>query len=289
MKEEYWYIYKTTNKINGKAYVGMHKVNKQKLDEHYFGSGKYLNNAIKKYGLENFVCEIIEFNNSDLENREREKYWIKELGTLYPNGYNISPGGEGRDYWDKEACKFVSINTWKSYTPEEKAERVKKMQEGIKKPETLKVISEKSKEWHKNMTDEERQNYSKAISDGWTDEARQSHRKSMAEYNKSHNMKDKLILKYGEEEGLKKFEEWKASSKTSEVLEKAASSRSSTMQKQKTSPFWKEYQHQKAVVQGIKVRYKRGKISEEEFVNILKTEEEKMKALHQKVMETIND
>ena len=286
---EYWYIYKTTNILNGKSYIGMHKVNKQKIDEHYFGSGKYLNNAIKKYGLENFVCEIIEFNNSDLENREREKYWIEKLETLYPNGYNLSPGGEGRGYWDKETNKFVSINTWKSYTPEEREERITKIKEGLNKPEVRKVISEKSKEWHKNMSDEERQKLSKSISDGWTDEARESHRKSMSEYNKSISMSEKLKKKYGEVEGQKRFEEWKNSSKTSEVLQKAASSRSSTMQKQKTSPFWNEYQHQKAVVQGIKVRHKRGKISDEEFVNILKIEEEKMNFLHNKVLETMND
>jgi hypothetical protein len=43
-----YFIYKTTNLLNGKYYIGMHVTNQ--IDDGYLGSGKYLNNAIKKYG-----------------------------------------------------------------------------------------------------------------------------------------------------------------------------------------------------------------------------------------------
>ena len=57
----YGYIYKTTNLLNGKIYVGKHKWSKEGcLDENYLGSGTYLTRAIDKYGKENFICEILD-------------------------------------------------------------------------------------------------------------------------------------------------------------------------------------------------------------------------------------
>jgi len=84
-------IYKTTNLITGKIYVGQDSKNKP----NYLGSGKYLWNAINKHGKENFKKEIICecFSKEDLN--EKEKYWIKTLNCKVPNGYNITEGGDG--------------------------------------------------------------------------------------------------------------------------------------------------------------------------------------------------
>ena len=85
-------IYKTTNLINGKIYVGQDSKN----NPGYFGSGKIIKSAIKKYGKENFKKEIIETCTSKEILDEREKFWIKELNSRDKSiGYNITEGGEG--------------------------------------------------------------------------------------------------------------------------------------------------------------------------------------------------
>ena len=88
-------IYKTTNLINGKIYVG--KDTKNNPD--YFGSGVILKKAIEKYGKENFYKEIIECCDTYEHLNEREKYWIKELNVIDKNiGYNLTQGGDGFAY-----------------------------------------------------------------------------------------------------------------------------------------------------------------------------------------------
>lgn len=91
------YIYKTTNLINGKIYVGKHKWSKEGcLDENYLGSGTYLARAIDKYGKENFICEILDTANSLDELNERERFYIKELDAMNQSiGYNLTRGGDG--------------------------------------------------------------------------------------------------------------------------------------------------------------------------------------------------
>lgn len=62
--KKFHYIYKTTNLLNGEFYIGMHSTSN--INDGYVGSGKRLRRSIRKYGLENFNCEILEY----LPNRE---------------------------------------------------------------------------------------------------------------------------------------------------------------------------------------------------------------------------
>ena len=87
-------IYKTTNLINNKIYVGQDSNN----NPNYFGSGKKLKRAINKYGKENFTKEILEFCATKDELNKKEIYWIENLdSTNRISGYNISIGGEEGD------------------------------------------------------------------------------------------------------------------------------------------------------------------------------------------------
>jgi group I intron endonuclease len=93
-------IYKTTNILNGKYYVGK-DINNSK---NYLGSGVLLKRAIKKYGKENFTKEILEHCETlDILN-EREKFWIKELNSIIL-GYNLTDGGTGGDTFTKNINK----------------------------------------------------------------------------------------------------------------------------------------------------------------------------------------
>ena len=91
-----YYIYRITNLINGKTYIGQHQY--KDLNDNYMGSGKHLRAAQAKYGIENFKKEILVFNISKKEHidllektfiaAEREKVGVE-------NCYNIADGGEG--------------------------------------------------------------------------------------------------------------------------------------------------------------------------------------------------
>jgi hypothetical protein len=87
-------IYKTTNLVNGKIYIGKDSKN----DPTYLGSGIILKAAISKYGVDSFKKEVIEECDSKDKLDEREIFWIKEYNTTDRNvGYNVARGGTGGD------------------------------------------------------------------------------------------------------------------------------------------------------------------------------------------------
>ena len=88
-------IYKTTNKINGKIYIGQTKRSaEQRLKEHVWNK-TILGKAILKYGKENFIIETIEECDNQEQLNEREIFWIAFYNCMAPNGYNLTRGGFG--------------------------------------------------------------------------------------------------------------------------------------------------------------------------------------------------
>lgn len=134
------FIYTITNKVNGKQYVG--KTNlpnpQERWKEHLKDYKKErcekrpLYSAMNKYGVENFVFEVIE----ECDNtEEREKFWIKELNTYGSTGYNATLGGDGKSYIqysDEEIIeyhcsegKYISARTAKHFQIDSKTVKQK--------------------------------------------------------------------------------------------------------------------------------------------------------------------
>lgn len=88
-------IYKITNQINNKSYIGQSIHIEQRWEEHLYKSSKcsLLKYALHKYGVDNFTFEVIEECEQQKLN-EREQYWIKYYNT-FEEGYNLTLGGGG--------------------------------------------------------------------------------------------------------------------------------------------------------------------------------------------------
>jgi group I intron endonuclease len=144
------YIYKTTNLINGKIYIGK---SEKHFNPNYYGSGILLKKSVKKYGIENFSVELIEKCDSIEELNYREKYWILQY---IDNSYNIAEGGTGG--W-----------TTKNYTSEQKLEYGKLLSEIRKGRKHSEETIQKLKIMHsgKNFGDSEK--VSETIKKLWKD------------------------------------------------------------------------------------------------------------------------
>lgn len=112
---KYGYIYKTTNLINGKIYIGQHIGNV--IKENYYGSGKLILKAISKYGIENFSREILEWCDSEEALNSAEIHWIAKLNSRIPNGYNIAYGGKNHTFCE-ETLQKMSESAKTRCTPE---------------------------------------------------------------------------------------------------------------------------------------------------------------------------
>lgn len=92
----YGYIYKTTNLVTKKIYIGQHVAGK--FTTKYIGSGTLLRGAVLQYGRKNFIVELLYRCNDQAELDEQEEVFIKKYNSRDPNiGYNQSIGGREND------------------------------------------------------------------------------------------------------------------------------------------------------------------------------------------------
>lgn len=119
-------IYKITNKLNNKCYIGKTNNFKRRWINHVDfckSQNPKKNNrcpklyrAMRKYGIENFSIELIENQISDQEINNREIFWIESLKTI-ENGYNCVSGGQGGDTFTnnprKDELRKIFSNNFK--------------------------------------------------------------------------------------------------------------------------------------------------------------------------------
>ena len=143
--QRYHFLYKSTNLINGKFYFGVHST--YNLKDGYLGSGKRLSRAVKKYGKQNFKCEILEFFESREKLLQREKEIVNEQLINDPLCMNLQPGGGGgisskehHKKMRKGSSKWIS-EKWKDVNYRKKhLERVTKQMTQLNKEKRIKYV-----------------------------------------------------------------------------------------------------------------------------------------------------
>ena len=187
-------IYKITNKINGKCYIGQSINIKQRFRDHKNCKvDKPLYRAFKKYGLKNFKFEILEECSKE-ELNEKEIYYIAFYNsTTDGNGYNLEHGGELRD---RVLCE------------EAETKRVENFKKAIKE-----MPKENFEEWHKKIgakhkgktvSQEQKYKISKKLKEYFKDE---NVRKNLSEKHKGKvlSLSTRLKMSIIQQEKMKKY------------------------------------------------------------------------------------
>jgi len=157
----YYTIYRITNKLNGKTYVGKHQT--KDLQDGYMGSGKLITLAIKKRGAENFVKEILFVFDNEQDMNAKEK----ELVVIDETTYNLCPGG-------KNGWGYVNENGLSNTEKKRETSR-----QNIKIAAAALIEKQKDPEFKRKMN--------KAISDG-------SHRDGRSFKGKTHSLRTKKLM-----------------------------------------------------------------------------------------------
>lgn len=190
-------IYRVTNLINGKTYIGQHHLRKGSLEaDDYWGSGIALRAAIRKYGdrRKNFKREILEIFQTAKEVSDAEIAYIRKERALGHAEYNLAKGGEGGDN-----SEFIDYEKAKRNLTKEQRERWSKQTKGkhwynngektvfafecpegfvkgrlnchwnenkVYSEESRKKISESRKRFYANISEEKKQELNEKVREG---------------------------------------------------------------------------------------------------------------------------
>lgn len=164
MKNTYC-VYKHTNLINNKTYIGLTKYgdnpNKRWRNGNHYEANKHFQNAISKYGWDSFAHDILENHLSYEEACEKEQYYIQLYNSNNPDyGYNIESGGNRKqttisDSTRQKLSQIGHKNLGKTRTDEQKAyisEQTKKAMNAPEMKEKMRAIYD-SDEWRKKNSE----------------------------------------------------------------------------------------------------------------------------------------
>lgn len=161
-------VYKITNRLSGKCYIGITKNFDRRLKEHFrtaynINSKSYnikFYQAIRKYGPHNFDYAVIYQSNELTHIREMERYFVLQENSYF-KGYNSTPGGDGKDaevsYQTKLKLRKVLKGLKRSQEFKEKRREYmltekNPMLGSTHKPEVREVLSEKKSEYNKKCS-----------------------------------------------------------------------------------------------------------------------------------------
>ena len=142
------FIYKITNKLTGKCYVGQTtRTPEERFVEHKHCQTSNIGRAIRKHGVESFTLEVLEVCETREQLNERERFWIAFFNCLWPLGYNMTEGGEGN--WERTPESIAKMSRKGSHLSEETKQKLSRALKGRQIPEeTRRKISRALKGRH---------------------------------------------------------------------------------------------------------------------------------------------
>lgn len=151
----YYYLYKITNKINSKIYIGIHKTDN--LSDGYSGSGKALKRARIKYGVDAFEKEILEYFPSEQEMVKREREIVNEDFVKSKDNYNLCIGGgtysksQDSEYHNSDEHLLNIHSARKLALEKAKSDKLKRMESYYERPKLCEFCNGPI-EYHKKRT-----------------------------------------------------------------------------------------------------------------------------------------
>lgn len=175
MANKYYYcIYRTTNNINGKTYIGQHRyTNEENPLGCYKGSGKLIKRALVKYGVSNFSTEIL-YKRIQLQETadDLEIISIKRERLLGKAEYNILDGGQGkRDYFGEHNPMYGKKQSELSKELNRQKHLGKKHTEESKKKMSMARVGENNGRYGKHWTNEQKEMISIKTKQGMSDQS----------------------------------------------------------------------------------------------------------------------
>lgn len=178
-------LYKITNQINGKVYVGVTSLTAEERlaahKHHHRYSKQRLHAAMRKHGPDNFVTEELASGLTPEEADLQEKQWIAALNsTDYAIGYNMSEGGVGKSGSPSEATRQKMSASIRRHRQTLSADEKKSMTAAanaakrgmIESDESRRLKSEAQKKRWQNMTPEQRRSHGQRTAANTTPETR---------------------------------------------------------------------------------------------------------------------
>lgn len=157
-------IYRIYHKASMKSYIGKTIAPERRIREHFNGRGKspVIENAIKKYGKEAFVVEILEKDIPEPHLSKMEILYIRFFNSQVPNGYNLTQGGDGwkighshnKGRYPSEETRRKMSMAQKGHTRNKGKTPWNKGKKGVYSEEALRQMSETSSKtaWNKGKT-----------------------------------------------------------------------------------------------------------------------------------------